>query len=52
MPMDGWGYEYPSHELMDLRSAWYAHYVAKGCNRYKASDLAHKKTHTWPPKRS
>jgi hypothetical protein len=44
-----WFDEYPSREVREMRAAWRAHYIAKGCNRYKASDLASKKTHTWPP---
>ena len=49
MPSFGWCSDYPSRYLLDLRAAWRAHYIAKGCNRWKAGDLAAKKTHTWPP---
>ena len=41
--------EYPSRQLIDLRVAWRAHYVAKGCSDHKAFHLAARKTHTWPP---
>lgn len=52
MPIDGLHYdEYAEgRRLMPMRSAWFAHYVAKGCNERKAHELASKKTHTWPPK--
>lgn len=40
--------EYPKPELTNLRKAWRAHYIAKGCNPHKAMWLAAKKTHTWP----
>lgn len=47
--MSGWDYDhYPSRKLLNLRKAWRAHYVAKGCSAEKAFWLAAKKTHTWP----
>jgi len=47
--MIDWLYdEYPSRELLNLRAAWRAHYVAKGCSAEKAYWLAHKKTNTYP----
>jgi hypothetical protein len=51
--MPSWMYnDWPSIEVQNLRKAWRAHYIAKGCNSTKAMWLAHKKTHTWPPPRS
>jgi hypothetical protein len=44
------GDDWPTAELLALRRAWATHYVAKGCSRDKAFWLAHKKTHTWPPR--
>ena len=44
-----WFDDYPPRELLNLRAAWCAHYVAKGCGAEKAYWLAAKKTHTWPP---
>jgi hypothetical protein len=48
MPIFWFGDDYPSRELLDLRAAWRAHYIAKGCSAEKAGWLAKKKTHTWP----
>lgn len=50
--MPCWYYdEYPSPEVVRMRAAWRSHYIAKGCNPRKASELAQKKTHTWPNER-
>lgn len=43
-----WFDDCPSRELLALRRAWRDHYIAKGCNQSKASELARRKTHTWP----
>lgn len=48
MPSFWFGDDYPSRELLNLRSAWRAHYIAKGCSAEKAFWLAAKKAHTWP----
>lgn len=48
--MPEWEYdEYPSKKTRDMWEAWYQHYLRKGANKYKASELARKKTHTLPP---
>jgi len=36
--------------LADLRRAWVAHYMRKGCSEWKARRLAEKKFFTWPPR--
>jgi len=49
MGTDCWSWsEYDPH-VAAIRKAWTEHYMRKGCNRWKASDLARRKTNTWPP---
>lgn len=40
--------EYPSRDVIRMRAAWVAHYIAKGCSVEKAQRMATCKTHTWP----
>jgi len=46
---DGWTWcEYDPH-AGNVRAAWTAHYIRKGCSERKARQLADKKYYTWPP---